>query len=102
MPIESPAQPVQPPSRQHDAIAGVEGLHSSTIDAYENRMEELGQLLSEQGAALDEMNISSRRLSTENQMLRERLSQGMVAATPTPAPYTPNRSQLKNIMPTAG
>ena len=110
LPIESPAanncisnthrpeqQQLQPPSRQHEDIL-LEGLRSSTIDAYEERIGELGQLMSEQGKALDEMNTSSRRLSTENQMLRERLSQGMVAANPAPAPSTPNRSPLKNIM----
>ena len=42
--------------------------------AYEERIEELGQLMLEQGRCLDELTTRSHRLSTENGMLRERLS----------------------------
>jgi len=63
------------------------------INVYESRIEELGQLLSEQGRCLDELTTSNRRISNENSQLRGRL------ATQHSVPSTSsNRTPLKNIL----
>jgi len=67
--------------------------HSSTIDVYEDRIDDLGDLMQEQGRCLDELANRSRRLSTENGMLRERLKTDMIAKS-----KAPNRSPLKNTI----
>ena len=62
-------------------------------NAYEHRIDELGQLLSEQGRCLDELTTSNRRISNENSELRQRL------ATQHSAPSTSStRTPLKNIL----
>ena len=63
-------------------------------NAYEQRIDELGRLLSEQGRCLDELTTSNRRISDENAQLRGRL------ATQHSAPSMSNstRTPLKNIL----
>eukprot|EP00569_Conticribra_weissflogii_P010141 CAMPEP_0171369318 /NCGR_PEP_ID=MMETSP0879-20121228/7292_1 /TAXON_ID=67004 /ORGANISM="Thalassiosira weissflogii, Strain CCMP1336" /LENGTH=765 /DNA_ID=CAMNT_0011877617 /DNA_START=1 /DNA_END=2298 /DNA_ORIENTATION=- len=50
---------------------------NTAIEEYEHRIEELGQMMLEQGRCLDELTAQSGRLSSENSLLRERLSAGM-------------------------
>ena len=74
----------------------------TSIDAYECRIEELGQLMQEQGRCLDELTDRSRRLSTENIMLRERLSSGIENLVSKPNhhssyPDSVDKSPLQNI-----
>ena len=49
------------------------------VAGYERQIQDLGQLLSEKGRALDEHNKRSRRLSDENSILRDRLASMAVA-----------------------
>ncbi len=49
----------------------------AVIENYEQRIEELGQMMLEQGRCLDELTAQSSRLSSENVLLRERLSAGV-------------------------
>ena len=101
---DSSVQPQpQPPStapRQHfeievanDQDAGA-SHYSTAIDVYEDRMDEFGQLMQEQGRCIDELTNRSRRMSTENAMLRERLSGNLALK---PVALSPIRSPLKNI-----
>lgn len=50
---------------------------NTVVEEYEHRIEELGQMMLEQGRCLDELTAQSGRLSSENSLLRERLSAGM-------------------------
>ena len=60
-------------------------LANAANNSYNNdRIEEMGELMSEQGRCLDEVTEQARRLSTENSMLRERLSTSMVVSKPPP------------------
>ena len=69
------------------------------VAGYERQIQDLGQLLSQQGRALDEHNNRSRRLSDENSILRDRLASTAAAkplqSSPPPPPRT---TQLKNII----
>ena len=47
---------------------------ATAIDAYEERIDELGRMMQEQGRCIDGLTERSRRVSTENTTLRERLS----------------------------
>lgn len=62
-------------------------------NAYEHRIDELGQLLSEQGRCLDELTSSNRRISNENSDLRQRLAIQHSAPMPSST-----RTPLKNIL----
>ena len=67
------------------------------VAGYERQIQDLGQLLSEQGRALDEHNNRSRRLSDENSILRDRLAS--TAAKPLQSSPPPLRTTpLKNII----
>mmetsp|Transcript_21452 Transcript_21452/g.44857 ORF Transcript_21452/g.44857 Transcript_21452/m.44857 type:complete len:389 (-) Transcript_21452:3231-4397(-) len=68
---------------------------SIASDVYEDRIEELGSLLQEQGRYIDELTNRSRIMSTENTVLRERMSENIVSNKP--AASSPKRSPLKNI-----
>jgi hypothetical protein len=70
--------------------------YAPVIDVYEDRIEELGELMAEQGRCLDEVTSRSRRLSTENNMLRERLTTSM-ASEPVSS-VSPARSPLKSVI----
>ena len=59
-------------------------LANAAYNSYDDRIEEMGELMSEQGRCLDEVTEQARRLSTENSMLRERLSTSMVVSKPPP------------------
>ena len=87
--------------QQPDQVAPANTTHTTVVDVYEDRIEELGQLMAEQGRALDELTNRSRRLSTENSMLRDRLAVG-VSAKPTVPPSSSSsqtaRIPLKNII----
>ncbi|KAL7531451.1 hypothetical protein ACHAWF_003774 [Thalassiosira exigua] len=73
-----------------------------TIDVYEDRIDELGQLMTEQGRCLDELTVRSRRLSTENSMLRDTVMRERLSKpAPAPAPSSPKRSPLRNIVNTS-
>jgi hypothetical protein len=73
--------------------------NSEKIDAYELRIEELGQLMLEQGRHLDELTNRSHRLSTENLMLREKVSSGLenLIAKPSGASME-NKSPLNSMI----
>eukprot|EP00956_Cyclotella_meneghiniana_P045502 scaffold371945_cov113-Cyclotella_meneghiniana.AAC.1 len=66
------------------------------IDAYELRIEELGQLMVEQGRQLDEMSDRSKQLASENIMLREKVSSGLMLENLQPRNET--KSPLKSII----
>ena len=76
----------QTPNASNEHIDGLKNLSpidldpnntkNDLIDVYEHRIEELGQLMVEQARHLDEMSSRSRRLSSENVLLREKLSSG--------------------------
>ena len=85
---------------QPDQVAPEHTTHTTVIDVYEDRIEELGQLMAEQGRALDELTNRSRRLSTENSMLRDRLAVGVSAKPTHPSSYSSQtaRIPLKNII----
>ena len=63
------------PLNSHGDIHGSDAVspYATTIDMYEDRIDELGQMMAEQGRCLDELTARSRRLSSENNILRERL-----------------------------
>lgn len=63
------------PPNSHGGIHGSDAVspYATTIDMYEDRIDELGQMMAEQGRCLDELTARSRRLSSENNILRERL-----------------------------
>ena len=64
------------PPNSHGDIHGSDAVSpyaTTTIDMYEDRIDELGQMMAEQGRCLDELTARSRRLSSENNILRERL-----------------------------
>ena len=67
------------------------------IAGYEHQIQELGQLLNEQGRALDEHNNRSRRLSDENSILRDRLASA-TTNKPLPSSSSLPRTPLKNII----
>ena len=84
-----------PANDDDDVVAGVECYPVHLIVAgYERQIQDLGQLLSEKGRALDEHNKRSRRLSDENSILRDRLA-SMAAAKPLQSSSPP---PLKNII----
>ena len=67
------------------------------VAGYERQIQDLGQLLSQQGRALDEHNNRSRHLSDENSILRDRLAS--TAAKPLQSTSPPPRTTpLKNII----
>ncbi len=104
----STVQPHHPETDLHPNIHGDEIFGSDTsqyatnIDVYEDRIDELGQLMAEQGRCLDELTARSRRLSSENSMLRERLSSANSVAVKQSSPRgsfsLPGRSPLKHII----
>ncbi len=86
---------------EDEATGSNASYNATNIDAYEDRIDELGQLMVEQGRCLDELTARSRRLSSENNLLRERLS-ASVAVKQSPResfalPASTTRSPLKNI-----
>lgn len=96
---------LHPPPRTHgDDVTGSDvSQFATTVDVYEDRIDELGQLMAEQGRCLDELTTRSRRLSSENNMLRERLSSaasGVVVkqSSPRGSFSLPARSPLKHII----
>ena len=72
--------------------------HSHAIDSNDARIEEMGELMSEQGRCLDEVTEQARRLSTENSMLRERLSASMVVSKPPPTSKRDEKIITSNIV----
>jgi hypothetical protein len=80
----SPLQPKelhhQPPSIYLDHDHGVEepmsiaSHYASNTSVYEDRIDELCELMAEQGRCLEEVTSRSHLLSTENRKLRERLT----------------------------
>ena len=70
--------------------------HNAMIDAYELRIEELGQLIVEQGRHLDESSNRSRQLASENVMLREKMATGLENLRTSSTMQS--KSPLKNIM----
>eukprot|EP00804_Cyclotella_cryptica_P008454 CCRYP_003960-RA/>CCRYP_003960-RA protein AED:0.09 eAED:0.02 QI:0/0/0/1/1/1/4/0/674 len=70
-------QPLDVSLLDNDHARHPKSSNSELIDAYELRIEELGRLMLEQGKHLDELTNRSRRLSTENTMLREKVSSGI-------------------------
>lgn len=72
--------------------------HSHTIDSYDARIEEMGELMSEQGRCLDEVTEQARMMSTENSMLRERLSTSMVVSKPPPTSKRDEKGITNNIV----
>ena len=67
------------------------------VAGYERQIQDLGQLLSEQGRALDEHNNRSRRLSDENSILRDRLASTAVVK-PLQSSSPQRATPLKNII----
>ena len=100
----STAQPHLRPSIHGDDINGSDtSQYATTIDVYEDRIDELGQLMAEQGRCLDELTARSRRLSSENSMLRDRLSSSANSvafkqSSPRGSFSLPGRSPLKHII----
>ena len=104
-PAEQRSSPPTPPPQHHnlnpsnydDKTPSLEAKpHAHSIDVYEDRIEELGELMAEQGRCLDEVTNRSRRLSTENNMLREKLSNRMASKPGSSA--SPTMSPLKNVI----
>jgi len=90
----STIEPRQPTT--NDELSATNQPFAATIESYEDRIDELGQLMAKQGRCLDELTNRSRVLSNENHMLRERLSAGVIATKP--AATEPTRSPLKSII----
>jgi len=80
-----------PIATTHDLIISNDGGEDNNV--YEHRIDELGQLLSEQGRCLDELTSSNRRISNENASLRERL-----ATHHSVQSSSSTRTPLKNIL----
>jgi hypothetical protein len=99
-PAEQRSSPPTPPlhHRNHDDEAPSLNTkpYAHVIDVYEDRIEELGELMAEQGRCLDEVTNRSRRLSTENNMIREKLSKSMASKPGSSA--SPAMSPLKNVI----
>lgn len=92
-----------PPSTHGVDVTGSDvSQYATTVDVYEDRIDELGQLMAEQGRCLDELTTRSRRLSSENNMLRERLSSSesvlVKQSSPRGSFLFPTRSPLKHII----
>eukprot|EP01082_Thalassiosira_pseudonana_P002209 g2084.t1 g2084 contig11:688919-690073(+) len=86
VPVSSEAEMAPPPP-------------SPSSDVNETRIEELGELMEIQGHYLDELSNQSRRLSSENAMLREKLSQGIEnLATKPKRSNSPTKSVLRSIV----
>jgi chromosome segregation ATPase len=86
VPVSSEAETAPPPP-------------SPSSDVNETRIEELGELMEIQGHYLDELSNQSRRLSSENAMLREKLSQGIEnLATKPKRSNSPTKSVLRSIV----
>ena len=97
-PTPPPTPTPTPQHRNHDDEApSLETKpYAHVIDVYEDRIEELGELMAEQGRCLDEVTNRSRRLSNENNMLREKLSNSMASKPGSSA--SPAMSPLKNVI----
>ena len=95
---EQRSSPPTPQHRDHnDEAPSLETKpYAHVIDVYEDRIEELGELMAEQGRCLDEVTNRSRRLSNENNMLREKLSNSMASKPGSSA--SPAMSPLKNVI----